>query len=390
MKIVSAAVLWLTLACAVFLSWIHARWPTSVPEAVIFGVLIVWCVAGLTGKIEIRCSTAMIPLGLILVWGALQMGTGITVYRWMTRVSLLYWGCNFATFFIALQVCSSRQMRSRFLQALVLLGLLLSLIGPLQELYAGGKVLFFFDPDPRFIPQFGPFPYRNQYAAFIELLLPIALYRALADEHRRTLYVLAAAIMYASIVAAGSRMGFFLGTAEMLVVPALLYFSGRMQWRSFRNNAFLFGAIFVMLVVAAGPAEMLVKFRAPDPYAGRREYSESSLKMIEARPLAGFGLGTWSTAYPGYALFDDGLVVNQAHNDWAQWTAEGGLPLLAIMLWLAAWAVPRALKSVWGAGVIAVFLHSIVDYPIQRVSVALLMFIMLAAIATYGPEERST
>ena len=37
-------------------------------------------------------------------------------------------------------------------------------------------------------------------------------------------------------------------------------------------------------------------------------------------------MGTWPEAYPGYARFDDGSFVNQAHNDWVQWAAEGGLP----------------------------------------------------------------
>ncbi|MDE3197306.1 MAG: O-antigen ligase family protein [Acidobacteriota bacterium] len=387
MKFVSAAVLWFIVTCAVFTSWVHARWPTSVPEAAIFCLAAAWGIAGLTGAIRIRFSIAMIPLSLILIWAAIQIGTGITIYSWQTKVSILYWGCNLATFFIALQVSSSARSRSIFLQTLVLLGLLLSLIGPLQELYGGGKVLFFFTPDPHFIPQFGPFPYRNQYAAFIELLLPVALYRAFTDEQRRAFYLLVSAIMYASMVAAGSRMGFVLGTSEMVAVPALLYFSRRLRMSAIRNNALLFGAIFIMLVVAAGPAEMLVKFHAPDPYAGRREYTESSLKMIQSRPVTGFGLGAWATAYPGFATFDDGLVVNEAHNDWAQWTAEGGFIMLGFMLWFAAWAVPRALKSVWGVGVLAIFVHSLVDYPIQRVSVALPMFIMLGAIAMYRSNE---
>ena len=382
MKIVSAALLCVTLACAVFTSWVHAQWPTSVPEAAVFSLLAVWAVAGLAGKVELRFSAAMIPLALVLVWGAVQIAAGLTIYPWRGKVAILYWACNLATFFIALQVSADGRARSWFLQSLVLLGFLLSILGPLQELYGGGKVLFFFEPEPRFVPQFGPFPYRNQYAAFIELLLPIALYRALGDEQRRTFYVLAAAVMYASIIAAGSRMGFFLATAEMLAVPVLLSISGKLRIRSLRNNALLFGAIFIMLVVAAGPADMLVKFRNPDPYAGRREYSESSLKMIQAKPLTGFGLGAWATAYPGYALFDDGLIVNQAHNDWVQWAAEGGIPMLGLMLWLAVWAVPRALRSGWGAGVVAVFIHSFVDYPIQRMSVALLMFFMLAALSS--------
>lgn len=167
----------------------------------------------------------------------------------------------------------------------------------------------------------------------------------------------------------------------MLIVPLIIFHKHRLRVRSLRNNALLFGAIFIMLIMAAGPAEMLKKFNSPDPYAGRREYSESSLKMIRARPWMGFGLGNWATVYPGYALFDDGLHVNQAHDDWVQWGAEGGLPLLAIMVGIAAWTFRQAFRTMWGIGAAAVFVHCLVDYPIQRISVSLVMFLMLAALA---------
>jgi len=72
--------------------------------------------------------------------------------------------------------------------------------------------------------------------------------------------------------------------------------------------------------------------------------------MIRDRPWMGFGFGTWSTAYPGYAIYDNGTFANQAHNDWAQWTVEGGLPFLLLMLSIAAASVGPALRSLWGIG----------------------------------------
>jgi len=103
--------------------------------------------------------------------------------------------------------------------------------------------------------------------------------------------------------------------------------------------------------------------------------------MIRDRPWMGFGLGTWSTAYPGYALFDNGLFANQAHNDWAQWAAEGGLPFFFMMLSIAIWSVRAAARSVWGVGIVAVFLHCLVDYPIQRPALAGLFFVLLGVLA---------
>ena len=49
--------------------------------------------------------------------------------------------------------------------------------------------------------------------------------------------------------------------------------------------------------------------------------------MIAAHPWFGVGLGAWPTVYPSYAIADFGVFANQAHSDWLEWTAEGGLPL---------------------------------------------------------------
>jgi O-antigen ligase len=106
--------------------------------------------------------------------------------------------------------------------------------------------------------------------------------------------------------------------------------------------------------------------------------------MIRDHPLKGVGLGNWSTVYPAYALFDDGFFANQAHNDWAQWAVEGGLPFFFIMAALALWIVPRALRTVWGSGLIAIFLQCFVDYPIQKTGVAIVFFALLGAVSVAG------
>ena len=108
----------------------------------------------------------------------------------------------------------------------------------------------------------------------------------------------------------------------------------------------------------------------------------SSIAMVRDRPLTGFGLGTWPEAYPGFARFDDGTYVNQAHNDWLQWLAEGGLPFLALMLGIAGWSLGPAVRSLWGVGILSVWLHALIDYPMQqRPALAAFFFAMLGTLA---------
>jgi hypothetical protein len=74
--------------------------------------------------------------------------------------------------------------------------------------------------------------------------------------------------------------------------------------------------------------------------------------------------------------------VNQAHNDWAQWAAEGGLPFLALLLAVAAWSLRPALRSLWGVGIVSVFVHALVDYPMQqRPALAAYFFALLGVLA---------
>jgi hypothetical protein len=85
--------------------------------------------------------------------------------------------------------------------------------------------------------------------------------------------------------------------------------------------------------------------------------------------------------YPAFATFDPGAIVNQAHTDWLQWTAEGGLPVGIGMLWMVVWGARPALRSIWGIGVIAVFVHAAFDYPFSRPAIGAWPILMLAMAA---------
>jgi len=58
------------------------------------------------------------------------------------------------------------------------------------------------------------------------------------------------------------------------------------------------------------------------------------------------------------------------------------------MLAVAIWAARRGYRTGWGLGVAAVFVHCLVDYPIQRMGVGLVMFTMMAALASQENEAR--
>ena len=210
-----------------------------------------------------------------------------------------------------------------------------------------------------------PFVYHNQFAAFIELLLPIVLYNIVTEPKWRTLDILIAATMYAAVIVSASRTGFILVTAELFVVPLIVVGRRGIASRKALGAAALLGAMVILLAVSAGPDVLLKKYSLNDPYVIRREFVTSSIAMFRDKPMIGVGLGNWTTAYPRYAIFDNGRLANQAHNDWAQWAVEGGVPLLLLQLLAAIQVFPRAFRSGWGIGVAAIYLHCFrrLSYP---------------------------
>jgi hypothetical protein len=263
----------------------------------------------------------------------------------------------------------------------VYFGFGLSVLSTVQMFTSDGKIFWLF---PSGYTDFvlGPFVYRNQYAAFLEMLLPIALWEALRGRRLAFANCAMAAAMLASVVAAATRAGSILMCAEVILVLVLAWWRGLAQAGMVARGLAMFGAIAVVLTAVAGWQTLRHRLLEADPLAARREYVISSLHMLHDRPGMGFGLGNWPRAYPRYALFDDGHYVNQAHNDWMQWAVEGGLPFFAILLVLVAMVAPAAWRSVWGIGLLSVWVHCLVEYPLQqRPGIGAWFFVLLGALA---------
>ena len=142
------------------------------------------------------------------------------------------------------------------------------------------------------------------------------------------------------------------------------------------GSVFLLGA----LVAVVGWETLWNRFvDDKDPYRGRREVALSSIAMIRERPLTGFGAGTWTTVYPAYATFDPSLFVNAAHNEWLQWTADGGMLYGALFVILFGTSLTLCWRVPWAIGIPAVFLHCIVDFPLQGRYPAAVLFLIFGA-----------
>ncbi len=324
-----------------------------------------------------------VPLLLAAVagWGCLQLLAGFTVDRFETRQAVLYWSANLAVCAAAANLLRAAGARAWFRNALLWFGCAVNVLA-LAQLAAAGS--------GGHSAMFGPFIYRNQYAAFVELLFPPALYRALRARRGSFVYLCMAAGFFAGVAAAASRAGVALLVLELAAMIGMAW-GGR--WLPRRKLAGSVGAVLALslaFTAIAGFDGIASRFQDTESYQVRRNLLASSAAMIRERPWQGFGLGTWRTVYPAYATFDSGLEANQAHNDWAEWTAEGGVGVVLLLLAVAGWSAARAWRHPWAIGVVGVFLHSLVDYPLREPALAAVMFSLLGALAAAGAEESSS
>jgi len=368
----------LVLCFGILTIWTLDRWATSGLE---IGILALASIAALRAgflSAPWALDWLQIPFALAVIWGLAQLATGHSVYRFETWSAVLGWLVVLFAYSTGLQVFANSSLRRRFRIFAIAFGAFIALWAILQLFSSGGKTLWLYGTQETDKPM-GPFLSYDHYSAFMELLLPIALWEALMDRRRAVLYGCAAALMYASVIAGASRTGSVLVNLELgaVLIPGLTRGATK---RGVGAIALQVSALILMFTAVVGWNELLVRLQAKDPLAGRREAWATGIAMIHQRPWFGFGLGTWTAVYPGFATFDIGKIMNAAHSDWLQWIGDGGLPFGILLLIVTLRSLWLGIKAPWGLGVTFVFLHSLVDFPLQLPPIFVWLVIVLAGL----------
>jgi O-antigen ligase len=227
-----------------------------------------------------------------------------------------------------------------------------------------------------------PFANRNHFAVFVELSIPVLIWRW---EHLRyrspwaAPYLAVAFWLSVLAIGSGSRVGTVLILGEWTLILGYLF--GRRAWQ-FSLPALALG---LTLLVVVSPSDRIL-----NPLTGdhRLEIYQSTLAMVIARPWSGWGMGEFPQVYPSFALFDNGQFVNAAHSDWLQWAAELGIvPAFALLAFVAtqAWRSRHRIAS-WG--ILLSALHAAVDFPFHLTGFLIYAAAFLGAIAQHVQETQ--
>jgi O-antigen ligase len=333
----------------------------------------------ISGRPGMRPGSIGLMVAAIMAWGPAQLIAGWTVYHYETATAALRWATLGAVFFLTREVLRDRKLFGQARTAIAAFGAVVAVLALTQAYTSQGRFFWLFPSEQSEV--FGPFQNRNNYATFVELTLPLVLWEGLKQGPRRIVWLTMTGVMAASVIASASRAGSLLVVAEIPAVMVVALWRQLLSKQQFVATLAILAAASALGVAVTGWQALAGRFGDLDPLLYRREMLQSAIAMVRERPWTGFGLGTFPVAYPAYAVFDSGYVVNHAHNDWAEWAVEGGLPFLLLLGGLSVASSVAAVRSGWGLGLVAAYLHGLVDFPMQRTGLVIWLFIVGGALS---------
>ncbi|MGD8375195.1 MAG: O-antigen ligase family protein [Acidobacteriota bacterium] len=333
----------------------------------------------------------------------------VSVYPYATAQSVLR---GLGLLLIGLAALDLARRRS---DRLILGGVLLASGGfqafyGLAEYFSGRQHIFGFAKNLNTGVATGTFINPNHHAGYLELLLPLGIAGLLlALERRRAaettagrdraafLAAVAGVIvlgMATSVVASGSRMGLVAALGSLIAVGTVAAI--RSGARGFGIAVLVAALGFLGLVAHGRGRHVIARFVASaDQFQstmGRFNMWEQSAAMADRFRLTGTGIGTFPEIMPAFQRGGDGRILRHAHNDYLEWLAELGLPgmvLLGLVLVVVLRSASRGhdpedpLTLAALAGLLALALHSIVDFnlaiPSNALTAVLLLGLLLGA-----------
>lgn len=327
---------------------------------------------------------------------------------------------TFAVLFVAVTRTLNTSSIVGLARAIAAIGVIVAAVGIIQKVRGGNAVYAFWLPPKDTTPPFAPFINRDHFCGWMAMAVSLSIglflgtveasaskvvptWRArilwLSSQSANEVMLVGFGIlvMALSIILSASRSG-------VVCLAFVLLLAIWMTARSRSSRVRAAALVACLLVAAVGAVawghvdDVVSRFqsvRADDRPAIWRD----AIHVARDFPLAGTGLNTFGVAMLHYQTVPGDELYIEAHNDYLQILAEGGL-LLALPVALALAVFVREIwrrfsegrddtRTYWiraGAvvGLCAMAMQEFVDFTLQMPGAAVL-FVVLAAIAIHRP-----
>ena len=249
----------------------------------------------------------------------------------------------------------------------------------------------------------------NNMAAIINLsLLPLFAYGVAGDKKYRIAVIVGALVLFAALIATGSRGGLICFLMGAALIAVTLYKPVLADWRSTASIVAVFAALFVgfyFLTNTTLPQSLAV---FGDPVADYSSIERLSIwkgawALMQDHLFTGTGLGTFYLYYPAYRLDGDMVSLGHwAHFDALQLGAETGIA--ATILFYAvvvAWMLRgggvlmkmptdnprRAMIAGCMAALLALTVHAHIEFQFYIMANLIMAAILMAALYSLTHEN---
>jgi O-antigen ligase len=366
-------------------------------QAMAAALLVLWAVQQLVTAADFVWSPLYVPVAFFAAIAGAQLALHRTAYAYMTHTTSLIYLAYAMILLVAVQLLRTQEDVKRLVGFLTVFGFFTAVFAVIQNLTSKGEI-YWMVPVRGSGFVFGPYLNHNHYAGLMEMLAPFPLVLSMMEEltpPKRVLMAFAGVFMSGTIFLSLSRGGMTAFGFEMVLLAVVLW------WKNAsRRSAAIFAMacllilMFLLWLGGKSLVQRFVSFKDEASYHTRIQVARDSIPMIKARPLTGWGLGTFATVYPRYRTFYAEVFFNAAHNDYVQVLAETGVLGFAAVLGFLAVVYARGFRKLRGPGldltqaatlaallgVTGILVHSFADFNLQIPANAA-TFCVVAAIA---------
>ena len=382
-------------------------------------LLILWAIDALqSGTVKFSRSILQIPLFAAAVYAFVQIvpfGSAaenagvadvphtISLDPYSTQIAAVHFLALLIFLAVTLAVTDSAGRLRKLVTTITIFGFVYAFYAILQAVLSPNKIYGIYES--RFGSPFGSFVNRHNFAAYMEMCisLPLGLlFVGAVGKDKRLLYLTAIGLMGIALLLSGSRGGLIAFLAEIIFLVILTTENNNYGQLSVKIGlAVLLIAAVVAGSIFVGGESSLTRFAetagSADFTTNRSHIWAVTLSVIKNNLPFGAGFGAFGIAYTPFDTLSGVERVEQAHNDYLQILADGGL----VGLLIGAFFVFGLFKTGWQAaktsniyrrgaavgafaGCFAILIHSLFDFVLHTTAISILFLTLVSIIVTSG------
>ncbi len=382
------------------------------PQALFLGLTALLCLfVGMAGRVadEEKAPKSDVDFFLAVFLGWYAITLIMAVYRHDAILETARAGGVLCWYFLARE-WFKKLPQDKFVSSVLLLVSCIAVGGLVVVIPA--LLNFFQTHNPR---QFGTFYNPNLFANFCAIALPLtvggALYaKQLSGKFTATGKVLslalgiAALLIFGGLIVTSSKGGMLaLLLAAVVFVVAMAHARGKEFTQSLAQRKVLIVPIVIIVIIAGGfllSQTLLPRIQTSlhDDHSSMFRWFTwiATAKMAMAKPLFGWGPGSFPSIFPMFAIAG---YTRSAHQSWLQLAAENGWPAMMILLiacgaaWRGGWRALRSSRYPLVAGALAALtafvVHGMVDSGWGIISVGWILMLVLGLLATVEVKQEN-